>query len=433
MRRSSPTRFLALLLLLCATVTGAAAQSTVVANISVNAGEHERIDVPISAALSGVSLRLAEGELRLFETTGGKNLLVPSQLSGGNPDQLSWILAGTTAPRAVRTFELRVQKGAAAPAPAPASAVKVTDDGNGLQIAIGDKPVLGYRYTPMPVPDGVREVFSGSGFIHPLYSPQGEVITRIQPPDHRHHYGIENPWTHTEFEGRSVDFWNLGSGQGKVRVAGVIARSSGEVFGGFRSLHEHVDFTGPAGPKVALDEEWDVKVWNLSPERKVWIIDFASTLNPATAQPITIKAYRYQGFSMRATEKWGDQNTTLLTSEGLNKSNANSTRARWIDVNGASDVPAGHSGVLFMTNPTNFNFPEHLRIWPTGQNGGLANVYINFNPAQDRDWPLLPGHTYGLKYRMFVYDGTITAREAERLWNDYANPPRVDVRPGQGS
>lgn len=432
MRTLSRLLHLAVPLLLCATATGVAAQSSAVASFSVNAGEHQRIDVPVSAALRAIPLHLAEGELRLFETTGGKNLAVASQLSGGNPDELSWILTGTTAPRAVRTFELRLQKGASTTA-ASAGAVSVTDDGNSLRIAIGVRPVLGYRYTPMPVPEGVREVFSGSGFIHPLYSPQGEVITRIQPPDHRHHYGIENPWTHTEFEGRSVDFWNLGSGEGKVRVAGVIERTSGDVFGGFRSLHEHVDYTGPAGPKVALDEEWEVKVWNLSPERKVWIIDFASTLNPATAQPLTIKAYRYQGFSMRATEKWGDQNTTLLTSEGLNKSNANSTRARWIDVNGASDVPAGHSGVLFMTNPTNFNFPEHLRIWPTGQNGGLANVYINFNPAQDRDWPLLPGKSYGLKYRMFVYDGTITAQEAERLWNDYADPPRVEVRPMQGS
>ncbi len=42
---------------------------------------------------------------------------------------------------------------------------------------------------------------------------------------------------------------------------------------------------------------------------------------------------------------------------------------------------------------------------------------------------LQPGGTYGLKYRMFVYDGKITAQQAERLWRDYASPPRVDVQP----
>ena len=70
----------------------------------------------------------------------------------------------------------------------------------------------------MPVPEGVREIFSLSGFIHPLQSPGGEVLTRIQAPDHWHHYGIWNPWTHTEFEGDTVDFWNIGSRQGRGRA-----------------------------------------------------------------------------------------------------------------------------------------------------------------------------------------------------------------------
>ena len=418
-------------LLLCITASAVRAQSTSVAKFTVSAGTHARTNIPVSASLRGVALHLGDGDLKLYETTGGKNTAVVSQLSGGNPDEIAWILVGTTAANASRTFELRSQKAAAAAAAAaPAKHdVTVTDDGDNLRITVGSKPVMEYRYTPMPVPAGVREIFSSSGFIHPLWSPQGEVLTRIQPPDHRHHYGIQNPWTHTEFEGRTVDFWNIGSGQGKVHVAGIIDRTSGDVFGGFRSLHDHVDFTGPNGPKTALNEEWDVKVWNVSPDQKVWLIDFASTLSPATAEPLTIKAYRYQGFSIRATEKWGDDNTTLLSSEGFNKSNANSTRARWIDVNGASDVPAGHSGILFITNPQNFNYPEHLRIWPTGQNGGKANVYVNFNPAQDRDWKLEPGHTYGLKYRMLVYDGKITKQEAERLWYDFAFPPRVQVQP----
>jgi type 1 glutamine amidotransferase len=82
-----------------------------------------------------------------------------------------------------------------------------------------------------------------------------------------------------------------------------------------------------------------------------------------------------------------------------------------------------------MTNPMNYNYPEQLRIWPTGQNGGTANVYINFNPAQDRDWELKPGNAYALKYRMMVYDGKIDVADAERYWRDFAYPPTVDVYP----
>lgn len=435
MRPSIRASVVATLLLQCLPVL-ALAQGTAVARLSVHAGAHERVDVPVTATLTGVPLRQNGGELRLYETTGGRNALVASQLRAGDPDRLAWVLAGRTAAGAVRSFELRATEGAAAvpgtPAPVPPAAptaVRVADDGEDLRIEIGGRPVLEYRYTPMPVPAGVREIFSSSAFIHPLWSPAGEVLTRIQPPDHYHHYGIANPWTHAEIEGRSVDFWNLGGGQGRVRAARLLERTSGDVLGGFRSVHDHVDNTAPGGAKVVLNEQWEVTAWNLPGARRAWLVDFVSTMNPATEAPFIIRAYRYQGFSLRATEKWNDRTATLLTSEGKNKSDANTTRARWIDVNGVSSVPDGTSGVLFMTNPSNYNFPENLRVWPVGENRGVENVYVNFNPSQDRDWVLRPGGTYALKYRMFVYDGKVTAQEAERLWNDYAYPPRVEVQP----
>ena len=400
------------------------AQAIPVARLEVDAGAHERRDVPVVAVLAGLPLRLGEGPLRLYETTGGRSEPVPAQLRAGDPDRLAFVLPGRTAAGATRSFELRVEPAAAQPAAAPR--VRALDDGNDIRLEVGGRPVLQYRYTPMPVPAGVREIFSSSAFIHPLWSPAGEVLTRIQPPDHYHHYGIANPWTQVDVEGRVVDFWNLASGQGRVRSAGVLERTSGEVLGGFRSLHEHV-VNAESGPRVLLNEEWDVTAWSVP--GGAWVVDFVSTMSPTTQTPFHIKAYRYQGFSIRATEKWGDQTATILTSDGKSKADANATRARWVDVNGVSIAPSGTSGVLFMSSPANFNHPETLRVWPVGENRGVENVYVNFNPAQDRDMPLLPGGSHALKYRMFVYDGKITPAEAERLWTDYADPPRVTVHP----
>ena len=435
-----PTLRLAALLPVLAIAAGAEAQTKLV-ELTVHAGEHQRVNAPVTAAINGLPLQSKPGAVQLYEVTGGRSVPVAFQLRPGDPDQIAWILSGTTSPGATRNFELRYQDGATAAASggepgvptAPASGgedvgVRLADSGESLRISIGDRPVLEYRYELMPVPEGVDKVFSLSGFIHPLWSPQGEVLSRIQPRDHYHHYGIWNPWTQTEFEGRTVDFWNVGSRQGRVVSAGVVARSSGAVFGSFKAIHDHIDHSAPGGDRIAIKEQVDVTVWNVTPDRSAWVIDFMSTLSPATDRGITIKAYRYQGFSLRATEKWNDQTARLLTSEGRDKSNANSTRARWIDVNGVSVAREGTSGVLFMTNPSNYNYPEHLRIWPVGQQPIDQNVYINFNPAQDRDWVLEPGKSYGLKYRMFVYDGRIDAEEAERLWASYANPPRVDVR-----
>lgn len=426
MRRVRYLLPLATLLFVLASSSPTYAQSSVAAELTVHAGAHERVDVPIVADLSGVHLRLANAALQLVETTDGSARTVASQVRSGSPDQLAWVLDGTTPAGASRTFELRTV--ATPSTPAANSRFNAQDDGDHVHLTVDGRPVLSYRYTPMPVPEGVREIFSLSGFIHPLHSPQGEVLTRIQPPDHWHHYGIWNPWTQTEFEGDTVDFWNVGSGQGRVRSAGVISRASGDVLGSFRAVHEHVAGNPQRGGKVAVKESWEVTTW-ANPGGDAWIIDFASTLSPASDSPLKILAYRYQGFSIRATEKWNDANSRLLTSEGMNKSNGNGTRARWIDVNGETGVPEGRSGILFLSNPGNYNHPEQLRIWPTGQNGGVENVFVNFNPAQEQEWLLEPGHTYGLKYRMYVYDGEMTADRAEQIWRDYAEPPRVEVRP----
>jgi len=405
-----------------------ARQSTVIAEITLYSGENYYYNTPVTKSLDGLHLNLHEGILQLYETTGGNEIPVVSQLKAGNPDHLAWILDGRTAPGSTRNYVLKVVEEYEAYSRI-ADGVKVENDGNSLLFTIAGNPVLNYRYTEIEVPEGVDEIFKRSGYIHPIWSPGGEVLSRIQPPDHYHHYGIWNPWTRTEFEGREVDFWNLGSGQGTVRAKQILEKIEGRVYGGFRSVHNHIDFTGPTGEKVAINEQWEVNIWNVDPDQKVWLIDFTSIMNPAAEDGITIKEYRYQGFSLRATEKWNDNNTVILTSEGFDKSDANATRAQWIDVNGISDVEQGTSGILFMTNPGNFNYPEQLRIWPAGANGGVENVYINFNPAQDRDWKLEPGKSYSLKYRMLVYDGSIDADKANMYSSNFVKPPRINITP----
>ena len=261
------------------------AQSKVVAAFSVHAGKYQRVNVPVTASLKGVPLRLHDGALQLFEITGGEDLPVASQLDPGMSSRMTWILDGETPPGAVRNFELRVVE--ERQMPDGAGPVQVEDDGESLQVRIGDKPILAYRYTFQGVPEGVDEIYNRSGFIHPIWSPEGEILSRIQPPDHYHHYGLWNPWTRTEFEGRSVDFWNLADGQGTVRARQVMERTAGPLFGGFKALLDHVDFTGGEA-KVALNEQWEVKVWNVDPDRKVWLIDFVSTRRSCCSRGVHI-------------------------------------------------------------------------------------------------------------------------------------------------
>ncbi len=390
-----------------------------VATFTVNAGEYDRINTPVSADVSDLTLDSFEDSYQLFEITDEEAREVPVQLESGE-GLLWWVLDGKTLAGESRSFELRNASSSQS-----FQTVKVTDNREAIQFDIAGKKVLAYHYGLTPVPEGVSENYRRGGYIHPLWSPQGTVLTRIQPPDHYHHYGIWNPWTHTEFEAQEVDFWNLNKQQGTVNVNEAPSATEGQVFADLKASHEHVVLPDSAHEesRAALDEQWKLRIWNADPSQSVWLVDFVSELSCATESPLTILEYRYQGFSIRASEHWNDDNTDLLTSEGKDKSDANATRARWIDINGSSN--SGNSGLVMMTHPDNFNFPEQLRIWPTGMNDGKENVFVNFNPAQDRDWQLVPGETYILKYRMMIYDGSIDSTKAENYWNDYANPPQV--------
>ncbi|MBN1392070.1 MAG: PmoA family protein [Sedimentisphaerales bacterium] len=379
------------------------------ARITVEAGEYTRTDTPVSVELDGINYK----QLRLEEVKDSQLLPVPIQIEAGNPPKLWWVLSGITNAEEKRFYNL--SEGS----PARTEGVKVIKEDSFLQIQIGNRKVLRYNNAVVPPPEGADSRFARSGFIHPLWSPAGEVLTRIHPKDHIHHLGLWGPWTKTEFEGRDVDFWNLGDGKGTVRFAKFISTESGDIYGGFRAMQEHIDLKAPEGEKAALNEELDVRVWNSDRPNEGWLLDYTTKQSCASASSLRLLAYRYGGLGFRATGQWTESNSDYLTSEGKTRKDGHGTRARWCDVFGLTEK--GPAGVLFMSYVNNHEHPEPMRIWPEG------DVFFNFCPIQQADWMLELGKTYVLRYRLYVHSGKITAETAERLWQDFSYPPKVKL------
>jgi len=299
-----------------------------------------------------------------------------------------------------------------------------------LLLRVDDANVLRYNYGIVPAPDDLgkkvqeeqRPLYDRSGFIHPLWSPAGAVMTDIHPPDHIHHYGIWMPWTDTEFEGREVDFWNVGRGLGTVRFVKFLSTTSGPVYGGFEAEQEHVALKTAEGEKAVLDEVWDVRVYNAGgPGKKYYLVDFKSTQRCVADSPLHQVQYRYGGFGFRGSPHWKDENASYLTSEGKTRVDGHATRARWCDLAGV--IENKWAGVTIMSHPKNFRHPEPMRIWPPQD----RFVFFNFAPSQIGDWEMKPDEDHIFRYRLYVHEGKINMDDTERIWNDYAEPPIVKL------
>lgn len=394
------------------------AQTLIEFNVQI---EDERIDAPVSILLDEINYNTDKGNLVLYELTENGENPTPSQIESGHSARLWFILKGISKQNTERNFVLKLEN-----KQVPVQTrVSLKKDHKDLSLLVNKKSILSYRFATTFPPDGVSPLFQRSGYIHPLTSPEGEVLTRIQAPDHNHHYGIWGPWTKTHIDDRAVDFWNLLAGEGTVKFAGFLSETEGAIYSGFQALQQHIDFGAKGKNQIAMNEILDVRAWNVG--EKVWVVDYTTSINSPLKNGIMLDAYRYGGgIGFRATEKWNKDNCTVLTSDNKTRINADGSFARWCMVEGESETEEKRSGILFLSHPSNRMHPEPMRVWPLDANSGRGDMYFEFVPIRYDDWKLEHNRNYTLKYRMIIFDGEIDAKTAEMYWNSFASISKVE-------
>lgn len=382
------------------------------------------LDLPVAIVLDNMETSNDSIQWNLYEITRNTYQLVNGQIEPGVTNKLWFVMEGETPKNSTRNFLIKKEKKKGDSTNSNTFQLRKAD-GN-ITLYADQSPVFSYRYETMFPPTGVDPLFKRSGFIHPLWSPKGEMLSRVQPPDHYHHYGIWGPWTLTHIGDREVDFWNLKKGEGTVKFAGFLSEITGSVFSGLRVLQQHIDFGAKGEDQIAMNEVLDVRVWNSS--KGVWIIDYTTAINTPLNEGIMLDAYRYGGgIGYRATEKWTKENCTVLTSEGKTRREADGSTARWCIVEGESAVDEGRSGILFMSHPANRAHPEPMRVWPLDGNGGRGDLYFEFTPIRHQSWNLKNGNDYVLKYRMIVFDGRMDKETAEMYWRSFSGAPMIQI------
>lgn len=387
-----------------------------IATLQVTTKGTEKFEIPMQTNLDAITF-LHDSTLQFNEITGGKKVAVPFQIEAAGARVLHWALLPSK--NKIRTFE--IVHGSAQPAHLIMKAK--LNDGE-LVLTDGKRDLVQYNYKTVYPPAGVDTAYKRSGFIHPLNTPRGQALTRINARDHYHHWGMWNPWTHVQFEKDTVDFWNLKDRKGTVRFAGFGAIEGGNVYNGFTALHEHVAFKKPGGEKVAINELQTVRTYKPQSNSKYYIMDITVQLSCASESPVKLLEYRYGGLGIRATELWNKDNSVTLTSEGKDRKGADGSTARWCLAQG--ELGNDYGGLVMMSYPANYNHPEPLRVWPENSNG-RGDVFLNFSPTKNKDWLLEPGKSYILKYRFLVFNDKMGKAEAEELWQNFAKPPVARV------
>ncbi|MCB1234484.1 MAG: PmoA family protein [Verrucomicrobiae bacterium] len=296
-----------------------------------------------------------------------------------------------------------------AAAPGPLRAVETEET---ITISRGGVPVLVYHKADVPPPEGVDPVFTRSGFIHPLHAPSGGVVTGIHPEDHYHHLGLWHAWVHGEFRGKEVDFWNLKAKTGRVRFVKTLAVANAADGGaaGFTVEQEQVAFPGTAEETVVLREKFTIAARF---DDGANVIDYTVAQTNVTDAPLVLPAYRYGGgIAYRAPHTWDKDNSDYLTSEGLDRTNSHTTRARWVAMHGPTE--SGEATVTLLCDPQNHDAPQHVRTWDNGK------VFFNYVPIQETGWEIAPGATETLRYRLVIADEVAGKAANEARWEAFA-------------
>ena len=283
---------------------------------------------------------------------------------------------------------------------------KLTDDT--ITMHVSGKPVLTYNLETVTPPDGLDKIYARSGFIHPIYSPTGKILTDPFPIGHVHQHALFNAWTRATYKHEVVDFWNQRGELGNVKHVdlGPVNQDSFEA-----NLLQYSLEQGPA-----LNERWTVTVQDSG---NPLIFDLEIEQSCATSDEVYLHAYHYGGFAFRGSAHWSsedeahyEESMQILTGEGKRSiKKSNHTRPRWVAVYGSID--GDPSGLVIMDHPSNFRFPQPVRVHP-------RMPYFVFSPVVEGSFIIKPGLNYKAKYRIATFDGKPNAKSIEEWYTAFA-------------
>jgi len=278
------------------------------------------------------------------------------------------------------------------------------------------KRLFGFQHDEL-LPPGIKPVYMRGGFIHPVLTPAGDIISGSFAPDHAHHHGIWTAWSHTLFQGRKPDFWNVHEATGRVDYVGLGNRWIGLVDSGFFARMRSLDMkTEP--PLEILAETWKVTTFVPRSDQMMNIFELETSQRNVAKDALELTKHIYGGLGYRGLAAWTvSAPLTFLTSEGqVGRKAGDGQRARWFCFGGPTEH--GRGGIAILGHPANPNAPQWTRFNP-------KDPFVAFTPVHDAGLTIKPDETLRQRFRFLVYDGELDAQVVEEHWQGFAHPARA--------
>ncbi|MFT5465295.1 MAG: hypothetical protein ACI8UO_000383 [Verrucomicrobiales bacterium] len=290
---------------------------------------------------------------------------------------------------------------------------QVVETEDSIELQCNGKPVLRYNKTTRTGPEGTEPYFARSGHIHPIFNPDGQEVTSEFPADHLHQHALFFAWTKCQFEGEKVEFWNQKLELGKVAHSKVISTTSDPEFSQFVV---ELSWKNQKSDTAILAETWTVRAYQTKAD--FFVFDIESIQKCATKSPLTIEKYHYGGMAIRGSDSWFEPDAKpetatagFLTNEGKTRADGNHSRPKWVDIFGRIDGKP--SGVAILAHPSNFRFPQHVRLHP-------SKPYFCFSPMVEESFQIKPDAPHVSRYRYVVHMGDPDSELNDAQWAAYA-------------
>ena len=407
--RLAPCTLLVLLLTLAAARAAEPEPLTLV--VHDGGGAAARVGAPVAMPVELPPKLLAgakAGRVTLHEMdiVAGKIRPLAAQFEPETPDAakglLRWLMPSGAKER--RRFAVD-----SAGLPEPAMSARLDEKTQRVELAERGRPVLRYNFGTVPVPKGVggRYAVARSDYIHPIWGPAGEVLTKDYSPDHPHHRGLYWAWPEVSYKGQTLDLHAL---QGVFARPVRLRRVEG----------------GPVAAVVEAESRW---MWRDKEPivREVALIRVFAAESPgrfvdlefrftALVDGVTVarRGQRaYGGFNLRFSARKGQKLVQFTDPPGA------APRRSWGEILGVPPGGARPIGVAILQHAANPRYPGDWVSYPN-----LNWLQPTF-PAKGEKHPLSKERPLVLRYRLWIRPEAPAETGLADAWTAYNHPPRA--------